>query len=113
MAKDTKQNAHKYVGLWESKLPEIIERLQKAEKGIPSGPLTVNKEEFDKAGGERENTSYHFILKMDEKDVKGKAMAKDLKNVLNESPEARKILQTGHYKIMNTAVVYHLTVAKV
>jgi hypothetical protein len=99
-----------YVDLWKSKLPSIIEMLQNAEKGTQQ--KTLSKAAFDEVGDRKK---YGFNLEFESGEVcnniGGSAVARDLKIVLSKSSEAKKILQTGHYKI-NMGIAYCLTITK-
>jgi hypothetical protein len=106
----TKKNANKYVDLWKDELPDIIEMLQKAEKGTQQ--KTLSKAAFDELG-HRKKYGFNLEFKNGEicNNIRGSAVARDLKIVLSESLKAKKILQTGHYKI-NMGIAYCLTITK-
>jgi hypothetical protein len=101
---------NKYVELWGKLLPDIIAMLKKADHEPQFKQLSDKI--FTKAGS-RYDTGYSFDLEFQgatvANNIDNSAVARDLKSVLLEDTEAKKILQAGNYKIdMN----YYLTIQK-
>jgi plasmid maintenance system killer protein len=105
-----KQQKNKYVELWEKLLPDIIVMLKEADHEPQFKQL--NDKIFTKAGS-RHDTGYSFNLEFQgttvANNIDNSAVARDLKSILLEDTEAKKILQAGNYSIdMN----YYLTIQK-
>jgi hypothetical protein len=108
-----KKNKELYIELWKKLLPDIIVMLKKAADNRHQSKQ-LNETMFVEVGN-RKKSGYGFNLVFHgttiTNNIDGSAVARDLANVLLDSPEANKILRTGKYKI-NMRKKYYLTIQK-
>lgn len=86
-----------YVNLWTSQRTIIIDKLKVSSS---KQSVILNPADFSKVGN---RGIYSFNLEFKNgivcNNIGGSAVARDLAKVLNNSIEAKKILNSGHFKI--------------
>ena len=87
----------KYIDLWTKKRSEIFKRMNLAS---PKELLQLNSEEFENVGKRK---SYSFNLQFENgkvcNNIEGSAVARDLVNVMVNSPEIMKLINSNSYNI--------------